>query len=120
MSFLSIQLLKELSVIIVFPFNIQFVAFSLYYFFSSKLFLICFLQFFFIKRSNNFFAFKITNNICPRHSIFNFLDPRQSRQGSYKFGPVRPSIRPSATGLEVTLSKYLFCGQLGGQKGSIN
>ena len=34
--------------------------------------MIWFLQFFFIKRSNNFFAFKINNNICPWHSIFNF------------------------------------------------
>ena len=35
--------------------------------------------------------------------IRSFLDPRQSRQGFYKFGPVRtsvcPSVRPSAMGI---------------------
>ena len=40
------------------------------YFFNSKLFLVCFLQFFFVKSSKNFFSVKITNNICPRHSAF--------------------------------------------------
>ena len=53
-----------------FPFNTQFIIFSLYYFFNSKLFLICFLEFFFIKPSNNFFSFKNTNNKCPRHIVF--------------------------------------------------
>ena len=46
----------------------------LYYFFNSKLFLICFLQFFFVKVSNNFFTIKITNNICPWHSVFNLFN----------------------------------------------
>ena len=63
--------------IVAFPFNIKLIAFSLYYFFNSKLFLICFEQFFFGKRSKNFFAFKITNNICPRHSVFNFFNHKK-------------------------------------------
>ena len=60
--------------IIAFPFNIQFIAFSLYYFFNFKLFLIRFFQFFFLKRCNNFFVFKIIDNICPRHNIFTYFD----------------------------------------------
>ena len=47
--------------------------FSPYYFFNPKLFLICFLQFFFVKCSNYFFDFKTTNKTCPEHSVFNFL-----------------------------------------------
>ena len=43
-----------------FPFNIQFIAFSLYYFFSSKLLSICVLQFFFVKHSSKFFAFQVS------------------------------------------------------------
>ena len=62
--FLSIQLLEA------FPSNAHFIAFSLYYFFNCKLFLISFLQFFPVKSLKNFFAFKITNNICPRHTFF--------------------------------------------------
>ena len=45
-----------------------------YYFFNSKLFLTCFLQFFFIKRSNNFFSFKICNNIFHDTVLFNFFN----------------------------------------------
>ena len=60
--------------IIAFPFNIQFIFSFLYYFFNSKLLLICFLQFLFVKRSKNFFALEITNTICPRHSVFNFFN----------------------------------------------
>ena len=52
----------------------QFIVFSLYYFLNSKLLLICFLQFFFIKRYNNFFTFKITNSTCPWHSVFNLFN----------------------------------------------
>ena len=62
-SFLSIQLLNELSS----PFYLTYLP---------KFFLISFLQFFFIKRSNNFFTFKITNNICPRNSILNFWNQK--------------------------------------------
>ena len=36
--------------------------------------LICFLQFFLIKHSNNFFTFKITNNICAWVCVFNFFN----------------------------------------------
>ena len=39
-------------------------------YFNSKLFLICFLQFFFV----NFLSIKIVNNISPWHSIFNFFN----------------------------------------------
>ena len=58
----------------VFPFNVSFTAFSLYYFFNSKLFLICFLQFFSCKSSRNFYSFKITNDICSWNSILNFCN----------------------------------------------
>ena len=61
-------------ILVAFPFNIQFIAFSNNYFFSYRLYLICFLQFFFVKRSSNFFTLEITNKICPRDSIFNFLN----------------------------------------------
>ena len=44
------------------------------YFFNSKFFLTCFLQFVFVKCSNNIFFIKIINNIRPRHSIFNFFN----------------------------------------------
>ena len=36
--------------------------------------MIYFLQFYFVVLSNNFFAITITNNISPRHSIFNFFN----------------------------------------------
>ena len=49
-------------------------ALFFYHFFNSKLFLIYFLQFIFIKSSNNLFSIKIINNICPRRSIFNFFN----------------------------------------------
>ena len=54
--------------ILSFPFNAKFITFSLYYFFNSKLFFNFDLPFviFFVKRSNNFFSFKITKNTCPR------------------------------------------------------
>ena len=69
--FLSIQLLCEL----LYPFHL---TCSLWPFFSlllfnSKLFLIYFLQFFFVKQSNNFFLIKIANNKCPRYSILYVL-----------------------------------------------
>ena len=35
-----------------------------------------FLQFFFVKRSNNFFTLKISNNICPRNSILKLANHR--------------------------------------------
>ena len=40
------------------------------------MFLVCFLLFlesFLQKHSNNFFAFKMTNNICPLHSVLNIF-----------------------------------------------
>ena len=62
-------------IIAAFIFNIQFISFSLYFFFNFKLFLICFLQLFFIKRFNNFFSsVKITKNVCPWHNVFNFFN----------------------------------------------
>ena len=63
--------------IVSFPFNIQSIAFSLYYFFNSKLFLICFLQLFFIEHSSTFFALTITNNICPRYNVFNLFNHKK-------------------------------------------
>ena len=64
--------------IVAFPVNIYFIAFSLYHFFNSEHFLISFLQFFFVKTSNNFFALKITYNICPRNNAINFLIRKNS------------------------------------------
>ena len=52
-----------------FTFEIQLITSSFNYFFYSKLFLICFCNFF----SNNFFIIKIANNICSQHSIFTFF-----------------------------------------------
>ena len=52
------------------------ITFSLYYFFHYKLFLIWYLQFILVKRSNIFFSFKMTNNICPRNSVFNFFSDK--------------------------------------------
>ena len=49
-------------------------AFPLYYLFTSKLFFICFFEFFFVKHSNDFFSVAIANSIFPRHSIFNFFN----------------------------------------------
>ena len=34
----------------------------------------CFLQFFFIKRSNNFFTNEMVNSICPQNCIFKFFN----------------------------------------------
>ena len=31
-----------------------------------------------------------------KNRTYYFLDPRHRRQGSYKFGPIRTSVRPSA------------------------
>ena len=90
MSFLSIQILKELlypfrSTHTLFPF--LFITFSI-----LNYFLICFLQFFFITRSINFFSIKIINNMCLSHSIFNFFNYRNF------FRPIR----------SVTLCKNVF------------
>ena len=43
-----------------------------HYFFSSKLCLICLLQFFFITLLNKFFTIKVFYYLCPRHSLSNF------------------------------------------------
>ena len=42
--------------------------------FNYKLFLTSFLQFFYVKHSNNLSTIKLTNKICPQHSIFNFFN----------------------------------------------
>ena len=63
-------------IIIAFPFDICLIFFLLYYFFYSKFCLICSVQFFFIKRSNNFFTVKITNNTSPWHIFFNFCNQK--------------------------------------------
>ena len=59
--------------IVAFPFNMYFIAFSLYYFFNFKFFLISFSQLFSGKYFNNFFTFKITKNI---HSVFYFFNQK--------------------------------------------
>ena len=51
-------------IIVAFPCNIQFITFPFYYIFKSQLFLICFLQYFYVKRFNNSLAVTITNNTC--------------------------------------------------------
>ena len=70
-SFLSIQLLNELS----HPFHL---IYSLYPFlndfFYPKSLLICFWSLFFIKCSTNFFTIEIINNISPWNSIFSFFN----------------------------------------------
>ena len=50
------------TIIVVFLLNIQFIIAFFYFFFNSKLFLICFLLFFLANRFNNFFSIKITNS----------------------------------------------------------
>ena len=62
------------SIIITFPFDIYFITFSFNYFFYTKFFLICFLQLFFVTRCNRFFTIKITHDICPQNSFFNFCN----------------------------------------------
>ena len=57
---------------------------SLNYFFNSNLFLICLLQIFFVKRSNIFFTFNITNNVCLWQSIFNFFNKKKLLQTNLK------------------------------------
>ena len=71
-SFFINQIFKE--IIIAFLLNVKFISFFLYYFFNSKLFLICFLQFFFIKSCSNFYSIKVFYYICPRLSIFNLFN----------------------------------------------
>ena len=65
LSFLSIQLLKELSQ----PFHLTYCLWPFLFttFLNLNFFWFAFLQFFFVKHSNNFFTVKIANNICPRH-----------------------------------------------------
>ena len=56
-------------IIVSFSFNIHLSPFFL----STFSTLNCF-WFVFVKYSNNFFAIRIINNICPQHSIFNFFN----------------------------------------------
>ena len=79
MPFLSIQLLKELLQL----FHLTYSLSSFLFITLTLNFLICFLQFFFVKRSNNFFAFKVTNNICPHYSVLTVLITKTS---SNQFG----------------------------------
>ena len=72
-------------IIVTLPFNILFIAFSLYYFFNSKPCFISFFQFFSVMRfTNNFFTIKTTNNICPQNSIFNFYNDKSFFQPIWK------------------------------------
>ena len=63
-----------IKLITTYPFDINFITLSFNFFFYPKFLLICFLQFFFVKHSNNFFTYEITNNKCPRNSILNFFN----------------------------------------------
>ena len=62
------------TIIISFPFDIQFTTFSFKYFFYAKFLLISLLQFFFIKTFSNFFTIQIINNISQKNCIFNFTN----------------------------------------------
>ena len=64
MSFLSIQLLKGLS----HPFHWAFISSPFLFITFSNL--KSFWNVFFVKRSKKIFSFTVTNNVCPRHSIF--------------------------------------------------
>ena len=59
-------------------FNIYFIAFSLYYFFNSKLCVVCVLLFFFVKRSKDLYTLKITNNTSPRDTCCNVFNYKNS------------------------------------------
>ena len=70
--FLTIYLLKKLFTSFLLTYIL--LPSCLDYFFNSKLWLICFLQFFFIKRSNNYFSIKIFHYIRPWNGIFNIFN----------------------------------------------
>ena len=57
---------------------IKFISFLLGYLFYSKFFFICFLQFIFIKHSNNIFTIEIIDNLCSWNNIYNFFDYKNS------------------------------------------
>ena len=61
-------------VVLVFPFDIQSIAFSFDYVFNPEFVLVNLLQLFFKKYSNNFFTFKISSNVFPCYSVRYFLD----------------------------------------------
>ena len=79
MTFLSIQLLKELLQ----RFHLAY-SLSLFfkYFFYPNFFLFDFCNSFFVKRFKSIFSVKITNNTCPRHSAFNSFNHK------YFFRPI--------------------------------
>ena len=69
--FLSIQMLKKLSQLYHLTYSLSgifFITFS-----TLNSFWFVFLQLFFVKCSKNYFSFKISNNICPQDSVFNFF-----------------------------------------------
>ena len=70
-------------IIIKFLFNLLLIYFSFNYFFYSKFLLNCFLQFFFIKRSNYFFTINIINTICQWCYIFHFINYKKFFRPSY-------------------------------------
>ena len=71
MSFLINPIVKR--AIVVFTFKIYFIVFSLCCFFICKPFLVCYFQFFLEKPSNNFFAFKVTNDYVHGTVFLTFL-----------------------------------------------
>ena len=74
MSFLSIQLLKELSLPFQLTYSLSSFLFITFSTLNSFWFVFFFLRFFFAKHSNNFFAFKITNTTCLGHSVFIYFN----------------------------------------------
>ena len=54
--------------------------------YSLSTFFDLFYAIFFIKISNNFLAFKITNNLCPRNSVLNFFNYKNYNWSSDQFG----------------------------------
>ena len=65
--------IKRIIITFLFSLNIVYRIFFRY-FFKSKLFLICFLRLYFVKRSSDFFSVKITNNRFLRYSVSEFLN----------------------------------------------
>ena len=54
-----------------------YMVYHLFFRLLFQLFLICFLQYLFVKRSNDLFTVKITNIICPWHSFLKFFNHKR-------------------------------------------
>ena len=76
-------------IIIALSFDVQLITFCLDYFFNPEFFLTGALQLFFMECFDNFFTVGITNNVCPRHSTFYFLDKKTlDKFGTYPFAKI--------------------------------